>query len=72
MFMSFLKFFSPFFHQAVIKLCAKCKYKQLREQSPKCVHTVSKLGDNPSKYVLELGQYCTDQQAINEIRNFIT
>lgn len=37
-----------------------------------CVHAVSELGDNPPKYVLELGQYCTGQKGTNVIRNFIT
>lgn len=40
--------------------------------SKMCVRTLSKLGDNPSKYVLELEKYYTGQKEMNVVRNFIT
>lgn len=36
------------------------------------VHIASKLGDNPSNYVLELEQYNTGQKEMNVVRNFVT
>lgn len=37
-----------------------------------CAHTVSKLGDNPSKYVMELERYYSGQEGLNVIRKFNT